>query len=403
LSNGGKLRGELNQSDADSVETTVYTLGGARIAVKQDSVRAITRRPLIVEEYEVLAADTPDEVDAQWELSEWCRQNGLRAQREEHLRRIIELDPEHERARRGLGHVRFEGEWTTREAVMEARGYVKHGSRFVTQQERDLLQAKEAAQEVEGNWNKSIRKWHSWLTGRSLELRQEAMGQLRQIRDPAAISSLARVFSEEEDASLRSLYVELLARIPGEAAVQALVRQSLFDPESTPRLQALEALPTDSYALAVPHYIQALKHEQNVIVCRAAAALEAINDPSAVPALIDALVTNHRYRVRIADRSNTYSFGANGSFADPYQSLLPPEIEMQMRTGQLPNGVIVLKPPSPGPQRTRLVTIARDHRNSPVLSALTVLTGEAFGYDKQAWGMWWAGKQQAPPAAKALP
>jgi len=405
LTNGGKLRGELEQPDerTGTETTTIRTLGGALISIRDEQVRSIARRPRIVEEYEVRAEDAPDEVDAQWALAEWCRKNGLRDQRETHLRRLVDLDPQHERAHRGLGHVRFEGEWTTRDAVMQSRGYVKHGSRYVTPQERDLLEAKEAAEKVEDSWHRKIKKWHSWLTGRSEDLKRDALAELDQVRDPAAVSSLVRVFSEDENAGLRSLYVDLLARIPGDEAVRALVSQSLFDPDPGPRRRALEGIGPQSYVTAAPHYLDALKHEQNVVVCRAAAALEVIGDPQAVPALIGALVTTHTYRLRVPDRSNTYSFGTSGSFANPHQLSLPPEIELQLRTGQLPNGVIVIPPRELAPRRTRLVTVTQDHQNAQALAALTALTGESFGFDKRAWGMWWATRQQAPPAAKPNP
>ena len=49
----------------------------------------------------------------------------LREQREIHLERIIELQPDHEQARSVLGYQRKDGKWITRDELMVKRGYVK--------------------------------------------------------------------------------------------------------------------------------------------------------------------------------------------------------------------------------------------------------------------------------------
>ena len=51
-------------------------------------------------EYERIRPTYADTAEAQWELAQWCREHKLPAQRTVHLRRVIELDPEHVEARR---------------------------------------------------------------------------------------------------------------------------------------------------------------------------------------------------------------------------------------------------------------------------------------------------------------
>ena len=64
-----------------------------------------------------------------------CRKSAL-----VHLRQVVQLDPEHVPARRGLGHVRQNGRWMSRDEQMAARGYVKHkGKQEVLPQELDLI------------------------------------------------------------------------------------------------------------------------------------------------------------------------------------------------------------------------------------------------------------------------
>ena len=67
---------------------------------------------------------------------------------------------------------------------------------------------------------------------------------------------------------------------------------------------------------------------------------------------LDALVTSHNYQVRVPGSSQpNYSFSTNGGFAGG--ASLPPNIEMGLRAGQYPNGVIVLDGTHGGTELTR--------------------------------------------------
>lgn len=404
LRNGGLLRGRVAIDDrgADDRQLTITTLSGAVVVIDRRHVDSVTRRPVAREEYEVRAALAENSIDAQWTLAEWCREHNFDAARETHLRRILALDPDNELAHRGLGHIRRNGQWTTHAELMRERGYVKHRGRYVTPQELELMQKREAEDAAEKAWYKKVRKWHSWLTGRSAELQRRAVGELQQANDPGAVPALSRLFSDESDPQLRRIYIQTLKQIPSESAVAALVNQSLRDSDYRLRYEASDAITPDEYEVAMRYYVQALDSAYNVAVTRAAAALEEIGDERVVPALIDALITAHKYRIRVPDNSGIYSFGTDGSFGNANQIALPPEIELQLRTGQLPYGVEIL-PPLDVHRRTRLVTIERAHKNSQVLSALANLTGENFGYDKRAWGLWWANHKNSAINAPALP
>src|SRR5205807_3940631 len=109
---GGEIRGELVSdaaSQAGARRISVRTVSGAMISVESDQVEAVVHRRPIVEEYHTRRRAAPDTPVAQWELSEWCRQNSLPNERADHLQRVIALDPEHGAAHRGLGHVRNAG------------------------------------------------------------------------------------------------------------------------------------------------------------------------------------------------------------------------------------------------------------------------------------------------------
>jgi len=406
LKNGGELRGQIQDSRKRSPAgkpINIRTLSGALVEVNPAEIEFVTRRSLKVERYETRARETADTLEAQWELAEWCRKNRLITQRTTHLQRVVELEPDHERAHRALGHMRHGDGWASREELMAARGYVKYKGRYVSQQELELREQNSAEREAENAWHQKIRLWHGWLDHRSVERQAQGAAKLRAVDDPNAVRSLSQLFAEEEDPSRRALYVQIMSGIPGDKPVGPLVQQSLQDPEKRIRGDALDGLSADQLAAAVPHYLKALGDDANVVVRRAASALKEIGSPQAIPHLIDALVTTHKYKVQVADNASSVSFGKDGSFnlGGGRQTILPPEIAIGLRTGQFPDGVIILEPNIP--TRKRVVTVKQTHENQEVKSALVRLTGQDFGYNRRDWTLWWAAQQQAGIQVPGIP
>ncbi|MEX2286727.1 MAG: HEAT repeat domain-containing protein [Planctomycetaceae bacterium] len=393
LGNGGRLRGEIDweRESPDAPQVEIRTLSGASVIVERRHVNAVSRRKLILETYESLAKSAADTVESQWELAEWCRENQLTTQRRTHLLNVVRLEPDHERARKLLGHVRHDGRWTSTEELKLQQGYVKYGSQYVTVQERELLERNKAMRDAEKQWHKKIRLWYTWANGRNPERQKTGLSQLQAIREPDAIPGLAHFLGNNSDAAYRGLFVRILADIPGDGAVGSLVALSLHDEDAEIRSAAFDAIAPARHPSAVPFYIAELSGGFNLIVRRAASALGRIGDDAVVPALIEALVTTHAYRVEVPTTDNTYTFNADGSFGSGGGLLLPPHIEAMLRTGQLSNGVIVVEPDKP--VRTKVVTVRRDHENAEALAALTKLTGESFGYDENAWRTWWAAQK----------
>jgi hypothetical protein len=404
LKNGGELRGliERGEKPDDGNVVLIVTLSGTQIEVAREEIEFLARRSLTVENYETRARLAADTVEAQWELAEWCRVNQLNAQRETHLERVLDLDPDHAEAHRALGHIHHEGQWTTRDELMQARGYVKHKGRYITPQELELIETSRAERDSQRDWYQKIRLWHGWLANRDAERQAQGLTLLREIDHPDAVRALVNFFANDDAAERRTLLVEILSQIPGDKPVEPLVRRALYDVEAPIRRAAQDAITAERAEAALPHFLKALVDDQNVVVRRAAAALKELGKIEAVPHLIDALVTTHKYRVRVVDNSSTYSFGSDGSFQMGGRPIvLPPEIERQLLTGQLPNGVIVV--PGPGSQPTKVVTVRRVHKNSEAHAALVALTGQDFGYDERNWGLWWsANKQVGGPTSAPL-
>lgn len=391
LKSGGELRGKFEAAanarkdapDGRPERYVIRTLAGTLVSVESaDVAQVIVRRPLL-EEYETLRRTTPDTVERQWNLAEWCREHSLSQARATHLERVVALDPLHVAAHRGLGHVKHEGRWTTRDEIMTSRGYVKHKGKYVLPQELELIEEEERANEAEKVWFRKVKMWRGWLAG---DRAPQALQELRAIRDPDAAAAVARTFRNDPAEPLRLMMVEILTQIEGEPPLAALVKQSLYDDAPAVRSAAVRGVRNRNITPALPVYLKALKHESNEYVNRAAWALGQFDDQTVVPYLIEALVTTHRYRIEVPD-PNVVSMNADGSMTTSGVPL-PPNVELLLRTGQLPYGVGISGLSIPMKQ----VTVEQQEKNPVVLAALADLTGEDLGFDEQAWREWYRGK-----------
>lgn len=401
LHNGGEIRGKLRPGHTRDAEVTIDTLTGGVVVVTRDQIAFTTVRSVETEEYETRARFTPHTVEARWELAEWCRQNRLRAQRAEQLELLLLLDPEHAEARRGLGHVQEHGEWMTREEQMARRGYIPYQNRWVTRQELDLLEKNEAQRTAEREWFSRVLAWVRWVAGSNERQRQQGIAALLEIRDPAAVAALQSHMAEHESVAIRSLFVSVLGNISGDRPVGALIERGLFDASPVVRKAALEAVRPEQFGAAANALVPALRNNDNAVVNRAAAALGRMGDARAAPALFDALVTHHRYDIQVPANQATNLSLANGAQlmnSGTLSQYLPPDVEIALRTGQYPFGVVVL-PPAGQPQQFRTVRVQAQIPNADVLAALVKLTGQNFGYDERTWKLWWAAEGRSAVAA----
>jgi hypothetical protein len=403
LRNGGEIRGELltdpRARNAGEL-VSIRTLSGAVVTVEKQQVDDVVRRRMVLEEYETLRRAAPDALEAQWQLAEWCRAKNLSKERQVHLARVVEIDPDHVQAHRGLGHVRdAKGRWATRDEVMAARGFVKYRGKYILPQELQLILADEKVSEAEKSWFKRVKMWHGWLDGERQERRIEAAANLRSIKDPDAVPALARSFKTDENEANRLMYVEVIGKMAGDKPIRSLVLQSLWDESREVRESSIRGIQGRDVTKALPLYLRALKNSVNVVVNRAGDALGLLGNESVIPQLIEALVTRHTYTVLVpnpppgvpTDGSNMVPVGTQ---------VLPPQIELLLSTGRIP-GVIMQTYPGFGP-RMREETIEKDEENIGVLTALTLLTGENLGYDEPAWRKWYNAKRNGgqTPARK---
>ena len=402
LANGGELRGKIvRPSNVKLTLETIRleTLTGATVVVEKAQTRFVTLRPLSVEEYESRSRQIKDDWEGHWDLAEWCLRRGLGKQREIHLRRVIELSPEHEKAQMALGRVWHQGGYIDRDELMASQGYVKYKNKYITPQELEVIEKTTDELERERGWFQKVRLWHGWLNGGHEERRRLGALELKKIEDPNAAPAIIRFLAADEQVEVRTFAVMVLVKISGTKAVTGLVKLALFDQSPEVRASALQGIGRDHYEHAQGAFVKALKSEFNAVVCRAAMALGQIGDTRSIGPLVEALMTVHHYQVAVdVPLNQNYSFTTDGNFASNTSSL-PPSIMAAVRTGQMLPPIIA--PPTDPPPK-KLVTVRVEHYNEEVLVALGKLTQQNFGYDKRTWHLWWAAeKNQGSKPAKA--
>jgi hypothetical protein len=369
LAGGGRLVGELmNRKEVPREKYVVRAADGATITLDAAQVRKVLPSRPDEAEYERIRPTYPDTAAAQWKLAEWCREHKLQAAREVHLRRVIELEPNHVDARHALGYARVGGEWTTQDEAMAKGGYIRYKGRWITRQEKELAEDKRKLESSQQEWFQKLKRWRGWLGS---DRDQQARESIRAINDPAATKALTVALRDDRDPQVRLMAIQALTRIDTAEAAKAMAIASLFDPVEEVRLTCLDHLQAKPRPEVTAYYVAKLKDKKstNEVINLAGVALGRMKDPSAVGPLIDALITVHKFKVEKpgGDNSMTGSFGGG--------------------PGRSGGGL------SAGGKPTY---IRKSFTNQAVLDALVALTGKNFNFDVQAWKYWFAAQKKPP-------
>jgi hypothetical protein len=368
LKNGGQLHGEVtNAGDKAATSFEIATSGGGRVAIPRTEVVRVVPQTDKQEEYYRRSLAVADTADAHWQLADWCRREKLVLEYRDELAKIIELDPNHEQARLALGHRKGNGGWQSRDEVMAARGLVWYDGKYYTRQHIELLEQAKAAKKTDADWRNQLERWRRWLTGRRKDRSDEALAEIRALKDPAAAPAVVALLDEETNAEVRRLLMDVAAPMDTALVLDKLIEISLRDPDEDLRYAALQHLmATGRPGLAGP-YVRALRSNDNLIVNRAAEALGTIGDRDAIGPLIAAVVTQHK------------TIEGGGS-PDQHAYMFTPEGGTSMNFG------------SPPPK-----VVSRPVENLAVLAALRKLAGTNFGFNQEAWRNWLTAEAKAHP------
>jgi hypothetical protein len=362
LKNGKRVRGQLlNPDQQPRIEYEIRLSSGDTKSLSAEEVLRFVPDSPAQRRYQQLLPRMPATAEGNWKMAEWCRKQALAKERTLHLEQVIQLDPNHEQARRALGHMFVDGNWTARDDLMQARGYVKHKGSWKLPHEIAIEQERQQAELAEKEWRRQLRLW--W---KQLAKNPEAVENIRSISDPLAAAALADLLQDENDRGLRHEFIEVLSRLDSPVAVTALVRVALWDRDQDTRQLCLERLPERGRSAAVTAFAAALASNNRQLVTAAGEGLAFLKEPEMIPQLIDALITKHKVIISEGNpgRIGT-SFGSSsdGSFGG---------------TGLSTGG---------GGPRVQVQTV----QNRSVLEALLAVTdGVNFRYDQVAWRRWLA-------------
>jgi hypothetical protein len=360
LGSGGQVEGEfLNRDEVPRTRYVVRLESGGEIVLPAKAVNNVVVRTDVQRRYEELLPKMPPTVDGHWKMAEWCRERSLEALRETHLREILKLDPEHEKARQLLGYQRLNGRWMTTEEYRQGLGYVRHGADWRLPQEVELLSARDQWRKEELEWKQKLRVLRGKVGRKGGE---RAVEEIRAIRDPAATAALVQMLDgRDESRDMKLLYLDVLGRLGSPGAINALAKRSIYEDDSAIREKALDLLQRFASPRLAESVAERLRDDNNTIVNRAALVLERFGERGVTPELIEALTTKHKQTVG-SGGSITPSFSGDGG------------------AGLSMGG---------GPK-----VVVNELQNGAVLAALTALyPGVGFGYDKALWKRWYAASQ----------
>lgn len=368
LAHGGRIEGRWLNSEGELNENYDIELhGGGRITLMADQVQEVIVKSENQLRYEAALPKVPHTLEGHWDMAEKCRKAGLKTQRDYHLRKVIEFDPDHEKARYGLGFSRVDGKWIRAEEWLVKQGYVRYKGAWRLAQEVDLDARLERRTIEEKEWRKRLKVWRSSIV-RGRNDSAQALSDLKSINNTLAITALAEMLNDEDEVKqLKVVYIEVLGQFNSPAAAAALLERVMKDPDPNIRERCIEKLKVRGTGQAVAALSKGLKDKSNTVINQSAWALGQLGAPEAIPALINAVTTKHRVQVAGGNPNQMAAgfsnIGGNG-----------------FNTGG------------------RAKFAEHEVRNQQVLNALTELTpdGVNFGYDKQRWKNWFAFVQSPP-------
>lgn len=406
LRGGGRVEGKViadPSSDDGGGVLVVLPKGKTPLTLRKDQIRDVESRPGPLDEYAARREKLAPTARAEYELGAWCETHELPDLAELHYEEALTRDPDFAEARRQLGHVARDGRWLTPEEQRRESDSDFSDGEWSPDDEEEARETAESAA-ILGR----IKAVLQGLASESADRRSEAEDQLMAMKEPEAVGPLAKALGGREP-EFRALLARALGGIPGDAASRALVAMVLREPEAEVRDAILDALRGRDGDAIPARLIRALKSRDVRVVNRAAWALGNLGVFSAVPRLLNVLVTTEERMVLVPSRGPALQgppgplIGYNGSSA-AYMigpvvgpgvaaygaTAVPNVIGFDPMAGGAPivfgDGVGPL--PSAAGLGPRPAIQTFTIRNAEVLGALNRLTGVDFGFDVPAWRAW---------------
>ncbi len=318
LANGGTLYGTTKTIEENKF--TFYEIvlpDGSMLKLRRNQVDHIIPPPPAAAEYLSRKGTLADTADAHWEMAEWCQTNQLPAQREYHLMQVVRLEPGHVDARRRLEFIAPEGVWIHNDHFYQSHGYVKDDKGKYRMPA--AIQLTENKERVEKEISAMTVRIRSIIKQYERKGDTSLLNEMSTIKDPAAVTGLREALADEFKRKqpieeIQHLIIETIGGIESYSAQNALITIAMLPHEFFPngstnanslryareiREQCVRLLkqPHYDHAAAVDSVLPFLRPKPETEVYKvhlAAWIIGEMGDESAIPWLIDGLVTTHK-------------------------------------------------------------------------------------------------------------
>jgi Pretoxin HINT domain len=338
-------------------------------------------------QYESLRAEAKDSPAAQFALARWCRKNGLKDEAHFHWTTVLAFEPQNEEALRALGVRWFQGRLMTKTEIAAAKA--------------EIEKSKQAAKA----YSQQVSRWQRLLSAGDIQSRDQALEEVRQLRDVHAIAALEEITLDgklttnddfEQCLKFSEAWLAALEEMPEQPATLSLARHAAFSPLASIRVAATEALKDRSLhdfvpqllsALAMPiestyrivtdtdgsvHYFHSLYREGPLADWSFEGRLSAMQHDLQGPT--DVTIDNRVRGEVIHER-----FGAANN------PLVRAEMASVARGNQQQFG----SQATAAQRQIAAANRATEAANAVVIPLLVATTGEDFGDNPRAWWDWW--------------
>ena len=313
LKTGGSIEGKLlNPTETPRTQFIIETDYG-QIVLRSDTVTKVSVKSDLLRQYEELAVKLENTVEAHLDMAQKCGQANLREQREYHLKHVLKLDPNNERARKLLGYSMINGQWRKYDVWMKEQGYLQYKGRWYTPQEYASVVSFQEAKDKELQWKKKVDMLLSSIQKNKPDAK-DALREIREIRDYHASITFARRLTDDKEKYNRDtklLFFEVLCNIGGKIPEEAIIQCAIGDPDSLLRQRSMEKLREWQSRRAMNYFLGQLKSKNNAVVNDAGYYLGELGMSDAVLPLISSLQTKHQFQVGGGNNVNA-GFSPNG-------------------------------------------------------------------------------------------
>lgn len=360
LIDGGSFAGKL-LNDPKSEVWRIETTDGIEIELPSNKFSKSTRIVGDSEKRYTKSISTKDDsIVAHREAAEECKANNQKLLADAHYERLVELDPEDRTSWAALGYRQDKyGRWLHGNRIQQSLGlvekYEKRG--WTTPQARAIVEVEHKQKLAKSDLNKKIERMLKNVN--SPKLGAEASNFLNTLNDPLAIELIvSKLKTELEQGRNGAFSMQMLEQMPGTSASASLIDLAMNSTNQTIVDRSIELLmrTEQSQELAIIAFLNALGAKDVKTKDRAGSNLNGIADTRCIYQLINTL---HSLVIRTQQMGGTNTVRSDGGVSSSTPSV---------------------------------VTTKHQYNHETVLSTLSQLTDENFGFDKQRWRQWYAEK-----------